>query len=284
LTVLLLAPRADLTTPSALLLALTSLVALLRAQPEPLLAIAGLVVFPVAMLTVLLLASRALPTMLTALLLALTSLVALVALLMAQLEPLPAIAGFVLPVATLTVLLLAPRALLAMLTALLLALTSLVALLRAQPDPLPATLIIAQTSSVHELSGSTLVDTSIQLPTGTQQVQEHHGMAASLVARTDHLGYGHLNSVGGPARTAAFNSRPGGPGGNIDFSHTNFNGAAGYDDPKNVGGPAGTAACNSRPGGISGGHVDCSLTGSESTIDYADSAAACTGPAGSPFA
>ena len=100
-------------------------------------------------------------------------------------------------------------------------------------------------------------------------------MAASLAARADNRGYGHLNSVGGLARTAAFNSRPGGPSGNVDYSLTNFNGAAGYDDTKNVGGPAGTAACNSRLG-ISGGHVDCPLTGSESTTDNADSAAACT--------
>ena len=65
-------------------------------------------------------------------------------------------------------------------------------------------------------------------------------MAASLAARADNRGYGHLNSVGGLARTAAFNSRPGGPSGNVDYSLTNFNGAAGYDDTKNVGGPAGT--------------------------------------------
>jgi hypothetical protein len=78
LTVLLIAPRAELTMPTVLLLALTSLVALLMAQPEPLLAIAGLVVLPMATLTVPLLAPRALLTMLTALLLALTGLVALV--------------------------------------------------------------------------------------------------------------------------------------------------------------------------------------------------------------
>ena len=124
LTVLALAPRAELPTPTALLLALTSLVALLAlltAPLEPLLATAGLVVFSVATLTVLALAPRAeLPTP-TALLLALKSLVALVALLTAPLEPLLAIAGLVFPVATLTVLSLAPRALLPTPTALLLA-------------------------------------------------------------------------------------------------------------------------------------------------------------------
>ena len=81
----------------------------LVAQPEPLLAIAGLVVFPVATLTVLLLAPEAELATPTALLLALTSLVALLALLTAPLEPLLALAGLVVfPVATLTVLLLAP--------------------------------------------------------------------------------------------------------------------------------------------------------------------------------
>ena len=73
-------------------------------QPEPLLAIAGLV-FSVATLTVLLLVSRAQLATPTALLLALTSLVALLALLTAPLEPLLALAGLVVfPVATLTVL------------------------------------------------------------------------------------------------------------------------------------------------------------------------------------
>jgi len=98
-------------------------------------------------LLVALLAPRVLLAMLTALLLAMTSLVALLAMssfskaspalqlivtlttLVTLLEPLLAIAGLVFPVAKLTILSLASRVLLAMLTALLLAMTNLVALL-----------------------------------------------------------------------------------------------------------------------------------------------------------